>query len=133
MSWYVDTSAFVKLIVEEPESAAMRAWWDDHHPRVFSSDLLRTETVRATRRVSTEAEVAAHQALETIDLLSFGVDTYGQAGTIEPRELRTLDALHLVAAVAAGDDLEGVVTYDDRLAGACRARSIAIAAPARRR
>jgi len=130
VSWYVDTSAFVKLIIDEPESVAMRAWWHGHHPSVFSSELLRTETLHATRRISPEAEAAGRVVLDTIDLLSFDLDAYEEAGTLEPVELRTLDALHLVAALAAGDDLDGVVTYDDPMAKACRARGIATAAPA---
>lgn len=33
-------------------------------------------------------------------------------GTLEPRARRTLDAVHLASAMAIGDDLEGIVTYD---------------------
>lgn len=129
MSWYVDTSALVKLIIDEPESAAMRSWWKDHHPAVYSSELLRTEALRTTRRISGEAEAAARVVLETIDLLSLDAIAYEQAGTLEPTALRTLDALHLVAALAAGDDLDGVVCYDGRMIDACRARNIATASP----
>ena len=36
-------------------------------------------------------------------------------GRLEPRVLRTLDAIHLAAALAVGDDLDVVVTYDERM------------------
>jgi uncharacterized protein len=37
---------------------------------------------------------------------------------MEPVELRTLDAIHLACALALGDDLAGVLTYDHRMADA---------------
>lgn len=129
MSWYVDTSAFLKLFVDEQDSEAMREWWRGHHPDVFSSDLLHTETLRAARRISSEAESAAREALDMIDLLVLDNDVYERAGTLDPTQLRTLDALHLAAALTAEHDLEGLVTYDDRLADACRVRNIEVATP----
>jgi predicted nucleic acid-binding protein len=44
---------------------------------------------------------------------------------------RTLDALHLAAALELGADLEGFVTYDHRLAAACIAEGIDVRAPGR--
>lgn len=43
---------------------------------------------------------------------------------------RTVDAIDLAAAIDLGDDLEAIVTYDDRLAEAARANGIPTAAPA---
>lgn len=40
------------------------------------------------------------------------------AGRPDPSWLRLLDASHLVAALDLGDDPEGLITYDDRLADA---------------
>ncbi len=42
---------------------------------------------------------------------------------------RSVDALHLSAALATGDNLEGIVTYDDRLADAAAANGVAVVAP----
>jgi uncharacterized protein len=44
--------------------------------------------------------------------------------------LRTLDAIHVAAALVLGDDLESMVTHDDRLAQAALANGIAVIAPA---
>ena len=41
-------------------------------------------------------------------------------GTLEPLVLRTLDAIHLATALAVGDDLDAIVTYDDRMLEAAR-------------
>jgi predicted nucleic acid-binding protein len=38
----------------------------------------------------------------------------------EPQVLRTLDTIHLATAPAVGDDLEAIVTYDERMLDASR-------------
>ncbi len=43
--------------------------------------------------------------------------------------LRSLDAIHLAAALDLGDDLEGLVTYDERLANAAMVNGVAVVAP----
>ena len=45
-----------------------------------------------------------------------------------PRELRTLDAIHLAAALTA-PDLRAMVTYDSRLAEAAATAGIAVVSP----
>jgi hypothetical protein len=57
-------------------------------------------------------------------------DVCALAATLEPVELRTLDAIHLGCALALGDDLAGVLTYDHRMADAARTRGVAVIAPA---
>lgn len=51
------------------------------------------------------------------------------AGRLDPTILRTLDAVHLAAALDIGDELEGIVTYDDRLAEAALANGVAVVSP----
>jgi predicted nucleic acid-binding protein len=48
---------------------------------------------------------------------------------LEPRLLRSLDSLHVAAALEIGDELEGPVTYDRRLAKSAWALGIGVAAP----
>jgi hypothetical protein len=43
--------------------------------------------------------------------------------------LRSLDAIHLAAALDLGDDLDGLVTYDERLGEAARLNGITVLAP----
>jgi predicted nucleic acid-binding protein len=47
---YLDTSALVKLVVSEPETAALRAWLNDADRTPVASNLARTELLRAVRR-----------------------------------------------------------------------------------
>ncbi len=54
---------------------------------------------------------------------------FDEAGRLDPTILRTLDAVHLDAALALGDDLDSVVTYDDRLAEAARLNGVQVTSP----
>lgn len=129
MSYYLDTSAFVKLVVSEEHSGAMRAWWVENEESCFSSDLLRTEALRTTRRISPAAVATARQYLEAVALVGLDPLSYDRAGLVDPPELRSLDALHLTAATSVGDDLDGVVTYDDRLSGAAVLQGVTVVTP----
>ena len=68
--------------------------------------------------------------LDSLTLLTVPTALFDEAGRLEPATLRTLDAFHLAAALDLGDDLEGIVTYDDRLAQAAQANGIPVIAPA---
>lgn len=52
-----------------------------------------------------------------------------RAAILEPDLLRSLDALHLAAALEIGDELEGMVAYDHRLSESARALGISVVAP----
>lgn len=126
--YYFDSSALVKLIVLEEESAALRTWIDETNADLISCDLARTEVIRTVRRVGGDV-VLAREVLDSIELISLDRSIFGSAGHLDPAILRTLDALHLNAALQLGDDLAGMVTYDDRLAYAAISHGIAILAP----
>jgi predicted nucleic acid-binding protein len=125
--WYLDTSAFLKLIVDEVSSSAMRDWYSKTNNQVWSSQLLSTEALRAAQRLQIDLRLV-EQALDTVTLVSPGVATYASAGRMEPHGLRSLDALHLAAALEIGSDLHGMVVYDQRLADAARDTSIEVVA-----
>ena len=128
MAWYLDTSAFLKLLVEEDGSAAMREWAVVHES-LWSSQLLRTEALRATSRLDISDD-AVEIALESVSLIMPSVATFYTAGHLAPHSLRSLDALHLATALEMGNDLEGIVTYDDRLIAASRDASLIVVSPA---
>lgn len=62
-------------------------------------------------------------------LLTVTTETFEVAGRLDPSILRSLDALHLAAALSLGDELEAMITYDERLAQACRANGVDVLAP----
>jgi predicted nucleic acid-binding protein len=128
-SAYLDTSAFLKLIVAEPESRALRDFllrW----PERTSAALLRTEAVRALRRAGYDARVGnARRLHRAMWLIRLDEPLLDRAGELDPRHMRSLDAVHLAAALALGSDLGVLVTYDERLGDAAREMGIAVTSP----
>jgi uncharacterized protein len=130
--WYIDTSAFVKLASAEEHSEQMRVWADAEEESgrlLLSSDLVRTEAVRATRRSDPTALGAILDRLRRMALLPMSTEIFRRAGDLDPVLLRSLDALHLAAALSLGDDLSGVVTYDVRMAEAAHSLGIPTVTP----
>ena len=125
---YLDTSAFIKLVRSEPESRALRAEMTTGDVLV-SSVLLLVEGRRAAARYGPVALARARAALSTVTLLPIDDATLEAAAELEPSELRSLDALHLAAAVSLAGDLGRVYCYDIRLATAARALGLDVRRP----
>ena len=126
---YLDSSALVKTVVAEPESAALRRLLRRHHLRV-SCGLARTEVVRAVRHLGPRATTRARQVLQRIDLVRLDDALLDAAGVLDASVLRSLNAIHLAAALTVAAQLEAVVTYDARMAAAARLLGLRVAAPA---
>lgn len=129
MAVYLDSSAAVKLIVHEPESAAVRSWLRSH-PRRVSSALIRTEILRAVRRVELGRLDQAAKALRGMTLQAIDDDVLMSAAYLGPVALRSLDAIHLATALRMADELEAIVTYDRRMIEGARALGLPVASPA---
>lgn len=125
---YVDASALVKLVVEEPESRSMFHWYVESG-RLATSQIGIIETRRAANRRSHDP---AHleSVLRSLVILEVDDVVAGSASRVTPVGLRTLDAIHLVTALAMGAELDAFVTYDDRLADAARALGLPVVRPA---
>ena len=130
MAHYLDTSALVKLVVAEAESTALREWLTSVNRDPVTSDLARTELLRAVRRSAPDRAVATHEVLATMTVLTLSTETFEAAARLDPTTLRSLDALHLAVALELGDVLDGIVVYDERLADAANAYGIRTLAPA---
>lgn len=117
--YYVDTSAALKLLIEESHSKAFARYYDDHADAEWvSSALLRIEVTRAVTRVTPTLLPDARELLLAFSYLAID-DEIVEAVTNEPdRMLRSLDAIHLATARTLGPDLDAIATYDDRLAHA---------------
>lgn len=129
MAFYLDTSALVKLVGAEAETTALQTWITTTITDLVSSDLARTELLRAVRRGASDQVVQARAVLDSLSLLTVSTTVFESAGQLDPAVLRTLDALHLASALSLGDDLEGLVTYDEHLAEAARSHGVAVVAP----
>lgn len=129
--WYLDSSALVKTVVEEVESSALAAWLRDKD-RLAACELVRVEAVRAVRVSDPAAVPRARQAIGTLILIRLDDDLYEMAADLDHQPLvRSLDAIHLAAALRLGRDLAGVVTYDGRMAEGAGALGLRVEAPGR--
>jgi predicted nucleic acid-binding protein len=126
---YVDSSAIVKLVVNEPESAALRRYLRRRRPLV-SSALARTEVLRALLQEGERGIARAGAVLGRVDLVRVNDRILTDAGTLLPADLRSLDAIHLATARQLGSDLAHVVTYDERMLRAARLLGLSVASPA---
>lgn len=126
---YLDSSAIVKLVVAEPESAALRTFLRRRRPLV-SSALARTEVTRAVLGEGESAIARARAVLDRIDLVRINDRLLEAAGELRPAEVRSLDAIHLATARELGSDLGRLVTYDERMSDAARLLGLTTAAPA---
>lgn len=129
MAYYLDTSALVKLVVMEPETEALRSWLVAAPREPVACDLARTELMRSVRRAAPHLVVRARLVLDAVTLTEVTTALFEAAGRLDPEILRTLDAIHVAAALDLGDDLEGMVTYDERLASAAEANGISVTSP----
>ena len=126
---YIDSSAFIKSVVMERDSAALRAVLASHPAHRVSSALLRAEALRAVRHLDSAAMSAIRAGLRRIELIVLDDRILEAAGTLEPRILRTLDAIHVATALALGDDLEAIVTYDERMVESARLLGLPMLTP----
>jgi uncharacterized protein len=112
---YIDPSAFLKLVIDEPESDALvaqiRALRSSRNI-VASSRLLVTEAHRAVPRVPQLQHGHIAAALRQIRLVSLSDDDFLAAGMLAGESLRSLDAMHIAAAVTMG--ASAMLSYDVR-------------------
>ncbi len=126
---YLDSSALLKLIFSERESAALRDWLDTRPSSLVSSELGRVEMLRNARKGGERELTNAHTVLVDFDLLPLSRAVQDLACDIGGQALRSLDALHLASAVLFGEELTEFVAYDRRLARAARDAGLTVAAP----
>lgn len=128
---YLDTSALLKLLVQEDESEALVTWLEEREPAPWlSSALSSVELARACRRLDVDLLPAAESLLAGLDLVPLHDPVLGTAARLPDPRLRSLDALHLATALSLADAVDVVVAYDLRLLAAAAEVGLATASPA---
>jgi uncharacterized protein len=128
---YVDTSAAMKLLVEESESGALA----EHLERSRSSA---SDTLVASLLLHTELHCAANRPPEDVlpeavaDVLSTIALVDVESGDLTtapllPGRLRSADAIHLATALRV--DAREMVVYDEELRAAARVAGIRVVSP----
>jgi uncharacterized protein len=121
---YVDTSALVKLVVAEAETAALE---HDLAARagLLCSALGATELLRACQRGLPRRYLGqVDEVVSALVLLDVTPAILSRAAALAPADLRTLDAIHLATVLSLDDSTVEIVTYDARMARAARAHGL---------
>ena len=114
--YYADTSAVIKLLVEETDSKAFAAFYDAHSDAEWvSSALLRIELTRAVARAMPALLPDARALLLAFSCIAIDDDIVEGAMNEPDRMLRSLDAIHLATARVLAPELDALVTYDGRI------------------
>lgn len=132
--FYADSSALVKLVREEAESEALRAYLNGAD--TVSSELVLTEIPRAVHRAAAHdpalpLDLLLERAGELVDALALRpLDRVllAAAGALTEPALRALDAIHVASAVDL-DPIEAFVTYDERQSAVARLAGLRTMAP----
>jgi predicted nucleic acid-binding protein len=128
--YYADTSAVIKLLVEESHSKAFAAFYDAHADAEWvSSALLRIELTRAVTRALPVLLPDARDLLLAFSFVAIDDDIVEAAVNEPDRGLRSLDAIHLATARVLGEELDALVSYDDRLLKAATDAGLATTSP----
>ena len=129
MAYVVDSSALVKLIVNEQHSKSLSSWVDGCKQDLFISELARTEVSRAIARVDSNLNKQFNAIVTRFGVIRVSTQVLTIAAVLSPTTLRTLDAIHLASCVILSDDLTGFVTYDNAQASAASINSIEVITP----
>lgn len=123
----MDTSAALKPVIEEAESKALAQHIDGEQPDLVACWLLETEMRRAAHREPQLTQQMASEFLEGVGLYEVPSSLFREAGVLPGAHQRSLDAVHLAAAIRIGTD--SVVTYDTRMADSAHSLGLNVIAP----
>jgi predicted nucleic acid-binding protein len=125
---YADSSALVKLVIEEPESSALDRYLAGG-PVMATSRIALVEVPRAVGLANAAPEPAAEavRLVESCMLIDVADALLRAAAALTSRSVRTLDAIHLASALRIGPD--EILTYDRRLATAAGEHRLVVVSP----
>lgn len=127
---YLDPTALMRLISKHPETAALRDYLHTHTNSIwFTSAFTRIELVRAAAPLGDDAVDHADHILSGLDTVTITDHFLHQSAHLNPAPPQILDAVHITAALTAGNHLRAFLTYDPERATAARAHNIAALAP----
>jgi predicted nucleic acid-binding protein len=130
---YLDSSAIVKLVGVESETAALLRWLGRRAGTgLVTSALSEVEVPRALRRTRPSSLASVAGVLRRFDRIDVSDAVRATAAAYTEPHLRSLDAIHVATAevlVASGKAISAFVSYDRRQNEAARAAGLTIAAP----
>ena len=110
MSWYIDSSAILKLLISENESSALAEFLD---APVKTSAISRVEVIRSLHRISPEKITEGEEALSRIEMIPISSPILILAEKFPTTiTLKSLDAIHVATVVFLNKTIRGLITYD---------------------
>lgn len=129
---YLDSSAIIKLFIEEPETAELNRWLSDlasaETVSFVSSDIARVEVLGKLSQLAISAEpaIAFFSSLILVPIKKVILDYAINSRAIG---LKTLDAIHHSTAIYLSENLSSVVCYDKQLAKALAVSGLTVVNP----
>jgi predicted nucleic acid-binding protein len=117
--WYIDSSAILKLIKPEKESAALIKKLPS---ALIASRISRVEVTRTIIRYEPDLLDSTYDVLADIQMVPVEDSIITIAENLPQFiNLRSLDSLHIASALAIKNVLKGIITYDKEMVIAANA------------
>lgn len=127
MSWYIDSSAIIKLIVAEKESPDLKNYISDG---LLTSEIARVEVLRTVAMNAPELTASAKKVLGALNTVDINPSVlYTAENFASDVSLRTLDAIHVATALSMHDVINGLITYDKQMASNALRLGIKVLSP----
>ena len=127
MSWYLDSSAILKLIFDEKERSDLLKVLKT---KSITSRVSRIEVSRSVIRLAPKQLELARLELSKIDTFPISAVVLNLAESFGSNiNLRTLDSIHVATALILGSGIEGIITYDKAMMKSAKELGIKVIHP----
>ena len=125
---YLDASAVLALVIDEPGSAELSAFLRGMSNRVTSA-ISRAEVARRAALDEPAATARAAEVLTRLALVELDAGVLSTAAALRPPTLGLAGAIHVASALLLADALDAFVTYDPAIGAAARGASLVVESP----
>ena len=127
MSWYLDSSAILKLILTESESRSLNIFLTDE---AMTSTISRVEVIRTLNRMYPLSVTKGKEILSKFLLTPMNPAIRSSAENFpESISLRSLDAIQVATVIFLDKSIEGLITYDKAMIKNAKDLGIKVVSP----
>ena len=127
MSWYIDSSAILKLLISENESIALAQFLD---APTKTSAISRVEVIRSLNRIAPEKIIEGQVLLSKFEMTPASAPILILAENFPMAiTLKSLDAIHVATVVFLNKTVKGLVTYDKQMIENAKKLGLTVVSP----
>lgn len=127
ISYYLDSSAILKLIIIEAESDSLRKFINT---KVITSAISRVEVIRTLSLNDESLIIAGQMVLEKFELMPLSRPILTIAENFSSQiTLRSLDALQVASVIFLSPMVKSLITYDKNMIKNAKALGISVVSP----